>query len=55
MGAVIDGIPAGTVIDTEALARFMARRAPGSGPLSTPRRESDLPEIVSGTAALRFA
>lgn len=50
MGAVIDGIPAGTVIDTEALARFMARRAPGSGPLSTPRRESDLPEIVSGTA-----
>ena len=26
------------------------RRAPGSGPLSTPRRESDLPEIVSGTA-----
>lgn len=50
MGAVIDGIPAGTVIDTEALVRFMARRAPGSGPLSTPRRESDLPEIVSGTA-----
>ena len=50
MGAVIDGIPAGTVIDTEALTRFMARRAPGSGPLSTPRRESDLPEIVSGTA-----
>ena len=50
MGAVIDGIPAGTVIDTEVLARFMARRAPGSGPLSTPRRESDLPEIVSGTA-----
>ena len=38
MGAVIVGIPAGTVIDTEALARFMARR------------ESDLPEIVSGTA-----
>lgn len=50
MGAVIDGIPAGTVIDTEALTRFMARRAPGSSPLSTPRRESDLPEIVSGTA-----
>ena len=48
IGVVIDGIPAGLRLDTDAIGAFMARRAPGGSPLSTPRREADIPEIVSG-------
>ncbi|MBQ3424065.1 MAG: chorismate synthase [Clostridia bacterium] len=48
IGAVIEGLPAGIRPDMEAISRFMARRAPGSGALSTARRESDTPRIVSG-------
>ena len=29
IGVVVDGLPAGFAVNTEALARFMARRAPG--------------------------
>lgn len=47
IGAVIDGLPAGFRIDRDAVAAFMARRAPGRA-LTTQRRESDEPEIVSG-------
>ena len=48
IGCVVEGLPAGYAIDTEALARFMARRAPGQGPWSTPRKEADLVRILSG-------
>ena len=48
IGCVIDGLPAGFRPDMERLAAFMARRAPGQSDLSTPRRESDIPEILSG-------
>ncbi len=48
IGAVLDGLPAGEKIDPEALAAFMARRAPGQR-LSTPRQEKDRVRIVSGT------
>ena len=48
IGAVIEGLPAGFVPDWEAVAAFMARRAPGKSPLSTARKEADLPEILSG-------
>lgn len=47
VGAVADGFPAGESIDTDELARFMARRRPGRA-LTTGRREADLPEIISG-------
>lgn len=47
MGAVIDGLPAGFPIDTQGLAAFMARRAPG-GTYSTKRREADAVEFLSG-------
>ena len=47
IGAVIEGLPAGFAPDWDAVRAFMARRAPG-GKLSTARRESDLPEILSG-------
>lgn len=48
IGCVLDGFPAGFRPDFEALAAFMARRAPGSTPGSTARREADAPEILSG-------
>ncbi|MBQ2840962.1 MAG: chorismate synthase [Oscillospiraceae bacterium] len=48
IGVLIDGFPAGFKLDTEKLLRFMARRAPGSGAHTTSRKESDLPEFVSG-------
>lgn len=48
IGCVIDGLPAGFAPDMERVAAFMARRAPGQNAWSTPRRESDVPEILSG-------
>lgn len=48
VGCVVEGLPSGHVVDMEALGRFMARRAPGQGPWTTPRKEADLPRIVSG-------
>lgn len=47
VGVVIDGLSAGVKLDMEKIGRFMARRAPG-GALTTARKESDEPEIVSG-------
>ncbi len=48
IGIVIDGLPAGKKIDMEKVNCFMARRAPGKNSLSTQRKESDTPEILSG-------
>lgn len=48
IGAVIDGLPAGISFDFEAVRREMARRAPGSSNLATPRKEKDSFEILSG-------
>ncbi|MDF1493557.1 chorismate synthase [Caproiciproducens sp. CPB-2] len=48
IGVVLDGLPAGEPIDFDAAALQMSRRAPGRDPTSTPRKESDLPQIVSG-------
>ena len=48
IGMVIDGVPAGFPIDEEAIARDMARRAPGRDPTATARREADAVRIVSG-------
>ena len=48
IGISIDGLPAGMVIDFDALGAFMARRAPGQSAMTTARKEADLPEILSG-------
>ncbi|MCX7657946.1 MAG: chorismate synthase [Oscillospiraceae bacterium] len=48
IGVVIDNLPPGEHIDTEALINFMARRAPKKDVTSTQRRESDMPQIMSG-------
>ena len=48
IGVNIDGLPAGEAIDWDEILAFMARRAPGQGPHSTPRKEADLPIVLSG-------
>lgn len=48
IGCVIDSVPAGEKIDMEELYAFMKRRAPGQNGLSTPRKEADLPSVLSG-------
>lgn len=48
VGCVIEGLPAGIQLDQEALAAFMARRAPGRNSWSTPRSEADEVRILSG-------
>ena len=48
IGVNIDGLPAGEPIDLEELYAFMARRKPGKSPLSTARKEADMPVFLSG-------
>ena len=48
IGVVIDGLPSGFKIDREKLLVQVGRRAPGGDLTSTPRKESDLPKIMSG-------
>ena len=48
IGMVLDGIPAGLGVDPAALRAFLARRAPGRMHYSTPRKEADAPEFLSG-------
>ena len=47
IGVVIDGLPAGLPVTPELLQRQLKRRRPG-GALSSPRREPDEPQILSG-------
>ena len=48
IGVVIDGLPVGDAIDMEQVQQFMERRAPGRNAYSTPRKEGDVPRVVSG-------
>ncbi len=48
IGMVLDGIPAGSPVDLDALQTFLDRRAPGQNNWSTPRKEADHPEFLSG-------
>ena len=48
IGVVMDNLPAGEYIDMEKLVEFMSRRAPKKNKTSTQRRESDMPQILSG-------
>ncbi len=48
IGVTLDGLPAGFGIDMEELQMFMDRRAPGKSKYSTPRKEADQPEFLSG-------
>ena len=48
IGMTLDGIPAGLPVDLEELQAFLNRRAPGQNDYSTPRKEEDRPEFLSG-------
>lgn len=48
IGIVISGLPAGISLDMKMIEKEMERRAPGRNAYSTPRRENDMPKIVSG-------
>ena len=48
VGAVIDGFPAGLLIDQGMLSMEMNRRRPGSSALTTSRNEEDKVEFLSG-------
>ena len=48
IGCVIDGLPAGVVLDMDKIYKDMSRRAPGKDKFATPRLEKDIPHILSG-------
>ena len=48
VGVTVEGISAGERVDLEELQRFLDRRAPGRSAWSTPRKEADVPEFLSG-------
>lgn len=48
IGALIDGLPAGEMIDEQELLDFMQRRQGGRNNISTQRKEPDLPRFLSG-------
>ncbi|HCP15474.1 MAG TPA: chorismate synthase [Peptococcaceae bacterium] len=48
IGITMSGLPSGLALDMEMVNREMQRRAPGQNDLSTPRKEADVPQILSG-------
>ena len=48
LGAVVDGCPAGLLLDETWIQKFLDRRKPGQNRYTTARRESDAVEILSG-------
>ena len=48
IGAVVDNLPSGEKIDFRELQSFLKRRQGGNNKYSTPRKEADIPEILSG-------
>ena len=48
IGVPIEGLPAGSPVDSGKLQAFLDRRAPGRDAFSTSRREADAPEFLCG-------
>lgn len=48
VGGVIDGFPAGIAIDTDFIQQELNRRRPGQSSITTPRKEADAVEFLSG-------
>ncbi len=48
IGAVIDGCPAGLEVSIEKIQEDLDRRKPGQSKLSSPRKESDQVQVLSG-------
>ena len=48
LGVVIDGCPAGLTLTPLDIQAFLDRRKPGQSAISTPRKEADAVQILSG-------
>lgn len=48
IGVIIDGCPAGLVVDVADIQHALDRRRPGQSELTTPRAEADQVEVLSG-------
>lgn len=48
LGVVIDGCPAGLTLCEADIQKYLDRRKPGQTSISTPRKEADEAEILSG-------
>jgi chorismate synthase len=48
VGVVVDGCPAGLLLTEDDIQKYLDRRKPGQSKYSTPRREEDKVEILSG-------
>lgn len=48
LGVVIDGCPAGLELSEQDIQKYLDRRKPGQSKISTPRKENDQVEILSG-------
>lgn len=48
IGVILGGIPSGIRLDFDKIKKEMSRRAPNGGEYSTPRKEADEVEILSG-------
>jgi len=48
LGVVIDGCPAGLKLDVSDIQAFLDRRKPGQSDITSPRKEDDKAEILSG-------
>jgi chorismate synthase len=48
IGVILDGCPAGLPIDEAYIQKFLNRRKPGQSKYTTPRKEDDRVEILSG-------
>lgn len=48
LGVVVDGCPAGLALSEEDIQRYLNRRKPGTSSITTPRKEADEVEILSG-------
>lgn len=48
IGVVVDGCPAGLTLNEEIIQAYLNRRKPGTTKYSTPRKEGDKVEILSG-------
>lgn len=48
IGGIIDGMPAGIPVDLDFIQSELNRRKPGQSALTTPRKENDCVELLSG-------
>ncbi len=49
LGVIVDGCPAGLKLNEDDIQKYLDRRKPGQTKISTPRKEADQVEILSGT------